>query len=331
MAKLYVICGHGAGDSGACGNGYQEAERVRVLGKLIKELGGDNVMLGDINRNYYADNGISNLVIPSDYQIIELHMDSAGATARGAHVIIYGGTTQDKYDKALAKYLSGLLPGRSSTIVGRDDLANPARAYAAGYSYRLVEVGFISNAEDVKIFNNNIENIAKGILGCFDIPVVGGSQENHVTSPKPSTPSNDKPVSKTRYSVGTPVCVNTIWTQANGGTKYKGDWQGKITKVIAGAEHPYLIDNGDIGWTNDMAIDSDPHTPSGTSKSTSKPSGIRVGDWVGIRNGAKTYNGKGFGGVTGKVYYTADEIKGNRVVLDIPGICTPFNIKDLFK
>ena len=31
MVKLYVIAGHGAGDSGAVGNGYQEAERVRVL------------------------------------------------------------------------------------------------------------------------------------------------------------------------------------------------------------------------------------------------------------------------------------------------------------
>ena len=52
MSKLFVICGHGAGDPGACGNGYQEAERVRALGKRIKELGGNNVMLGDVNRNY---------------------------------------------------------------------------------------------------------------------------------------------------------------------------------------------------------------------------------------------------------------------------------------
>lgn len=170
MTKLIVICGHGAGDPGACGNGFEEAERVRVLGKRIKELGGNNVILEDIKRNFYKDNGISHLTHPKDYQIIELHMDSASASARGAHVIIDAGMTEDKYDKALADFLTGLLPGRSQSIVKRNNLANPARALAAGYGYRLVEVGFISNAEDVAIFNANIDTIAKGILACFDNP-----------------------------------------------------------------------------------------------------------------------------------------------------------------
>ena len=171
MTKLFVICGHGAGDPGACGNGYQEAERVRALGKRIKELGGNNVMLGDVNRNYYADNGISSLTISKDYQIVELHMDSASATARGAHVIIKGGLNPDKYDIALAKFVSGMFPGRSITISKRGDLANPARAYAKGYAYRLIECGFISNAEDVKVFNSGIDKLAKGILKCFGIGV----------------------------------------------------------------------------------------------------------------------------------------------------------------
>lgn len=193
MAKLFVICGHGAGDPGACGNGYQEAERVRALGKRIKELGGDSVMLGDVNRNYYADNGISSLTISKDYQIVELHMDSAAATARGAHVIIKGGLNPDKYDTALAKFVSGMFPGRSVTISKRGDLANPARAYAKGYGYRLIECGFISNAEDVKVFNGGIDKLAKGILKCFGIketkPVLSKPQIKPTTAkPKPSTP-----------------------------------------------------------------------------------------------------------------------------------------------
>lgn len=187
MAKLFVICGHGAGDSGACGNGYQEQERVRALGKRIKELGGSSVMLGDMNRNYYADNGITSLNISKDYQIIELHMDSAAASARGAHVIIYGGYEADTYDKALAKFLTGLFPGRANSIVGRNDLANPARAAARGYSYRLVECGFISNSTDVSIFNSNLDNIAKGILGCFGI---GAAESEPVPTPTPSKKSN---------------------------------------------------------------------------------------------------------------------------------------------
>ena len=185
MTKLFVICGHGAGDPGACANGYQEAERVRALGKRIKELGGNNVMLGDVNRNYYADNGISSLTISKDYQIVELHMDSASVTARGAHVIIKGGLNPDKYDTALAKLVSGMFPGRSITISKRNDLANPARAYAKGYGYRLIECGFISNVEDVKAFNSGIDKLAKGILECFGIGVQSTSK-----------PTTSKPVTK---------------------------------------------------------------------------------------------------------------------------------------
>ena len=208
MTKLFVICGHGAGDPGACGNGYQEAERVRVLGKRIKELGGSNVMLGDVNRNYYADNGISSLTIPKDYQIVELHMDSATASARGAHVIIKAGLNADQYDIALAKFISGMFPGRSKTISNRSDLANPARAYAKGYAYRLIECGFISNATDVAIFNSNIDKIAIGILACFGISVQNTSKPN---APKPSTPSK-----KTNEQIAQEV-INGKW--GNGETR----------------------------------------------------------------------------------------------------------------
>ena len=204
MTKLFVICGHGAGDPGACGNGYQEAERVRVLGKRIKELGGSNVMLGDVNRNYYADNGISSLTIPKDYQIVELHMDSATPSARGAHVIIKDGLNADQYDIALAKFISGMFPGRSKTISNRSDLANPARAYAKGYAYRLIECGFISNATDVSIFNNNIDKIAIGILACFGISVQS-AQASKPNAPKPSTPSK-----KTNNQIAQEV-INGKW------------------------------------------------------------------------------------------------------------------------
>ena len=54
-------------------------------------------------------------------------------------------------------------------IVGRNDLANPNRAAACGYNYRLVEFGFITNAEDVRIFNSRMDDIACGILDAFGI------------------------------------------------------------------------------------------------------------------------------------------------------------------
>lgn len=169
MAHLFVIAGHGAGDPGACANGFNEAERVRALATRIKALGGEQVTLGDFNRDYYADNGISNLDIPADWQITELHMDSAAAGAKGGHVIVKAGFDPDQYDNALASFIGSILPGRSNLIVGRDDLANLNRAAARGFGYRLVEVGFITNAGDLAIFNNRMDDIARGILAAFGI------------------------------------------------------------------------------------------------------------------------------------------------------------------
>ena len=169
MAKLFVIAGHGAGDPGAVGNGYQEYERVRALASKIKELGGDNVTVGDKSRDWYADNGISSLSLPDEYCIIELHMDAGASSARGGHVIIKAGYEADAYDHALADMLGVILPRRSNLIVGRNDLANVNRAAARGLNYRLVEFGFITNAEDIVIFNNRMEDIARGVLMSFGI------------------------------------------------------------------------------------------------------------------------------------------------------------------
>lgn len=204
MAKLFIIAGHGAGDPGACGNGYSEAERVRALAGRVKAYGGNYVMVGDTNRNWYADNGISRLDIPKDYQILELHMDSGVSSAKGGHVIINGKYTADKYDTALASMISSIFPGRAKTIVGRTDLANPNRAARKGYSYRLMECGFISNANDVNVFNSRIDDIAKGILSVFGIIVGGTASVKPTVAPVQSQPiqSSDK------------IAVDGKWGQA---------------------------------------------------------------------------------------------------------------------
>lgn len=177
MSHLYVICGHGRGDSGAVGGGYNEAERVRTLGRRIKELGGENVTLHDTNDNAYASDAISHLGIPKDWQIVELHMDSGPSSARGGHVIIKAGFRADKYDSELARLISGIFPGRSQSVVGRGDLANPNRAARRGYGYRLVENGFISNDKDRAIFNASIDQLARGYLAAFGISASSAPSE----------------------------------------------------------------------------------------------------------------------------------------------------------
>jgi hypothetical protein len=170
MPKLYLICGHGDGDPGSSGNGYKEATQVRKLAAKIKELGGDNVIVHPTDRNPYAENDLRDYKFPADVQIVELHMDHTGnATAKGAHVIIDGSLTADKYDKALAEFVSGMFPGRANYIVRRDDLRNVNQAANRGLSYRLVENGFISNKGDADRFENEMEKLARGYLDAFGI------------------------------------------------------------------------------------------------------------------------------------------------------------------
>ena len=95
--RLFVIAGHGAGDCGAVGNGYQEAERTRALAKKIKDIGGEDVLLSDFELNSYKSNVIGKRLVPEDSVILELHLDSStNKNARGGHVIInadFGHTT----------------------------------------------------------------------------------------------------------------------------------------------------------------------------------------------------------------------------------------------
>lgn len=267
MAHIFVIAGHGHGDSGATGGGYTEAERVRALAKKIQQYGGSNVTVGDTSRDWYADNGISSLNISKSWHIIELHMDGATASARGGHVIINSTFNPDKYDKALASYISSILPGRSQSIVKRSDLANPKRAAAKGYSYRLLECGFITNSTDRKIFNENIDEIAKGILKCFDIKVSGTSSSSSSSKPS-STPSSSE---KYTLSKSTKIYMNAAnaKNQNNSvgsypaGTYYiykKSDGMINITKT-----------KGKAGaWINPNASSTNSSSSSNSSASSSK-------------------------------------------------------------
>ena len=167
--RLWVCCGHGAGDSGAVGHGFTEAERVRALGSRIKELGGDGVVLMDQRRNWYADKGFDTVSIPKGDAVVELHMDSGAAGARGGHVIYKAGYAPDAYDRALADAVSGIFPGRAQTLVGRTDLRNCNVCASRGIDYRLVEHGFISDAGDVATFNGKLDEIARMYLTVFGI------------------------------------------------------------------------------------------------------------------------------------------------------------------
>lgn len=180
--NLHIIPGHGGNpyDPGAMGNGYKEAEQVRILAKRIKELGGDRVTLVETEKDWLRENRITTYPFPKGTEILELHLDSFTTGARGGHVIIDADFNPDDYDKKLATMISTMFPGRSE-IISKRNLGNTNRAQAKGVSYRLMECCFISNADDMKKFVVSIDELARKILECFGITPIEAKEEKETS------------------------------------------------------------------------------------------------------------------------------------------------------
>lgn len=78
----------------------------------------------------------------------------------------------------------------------------------------------------------------------------------------------------TSRKVGDVVSINGVYVSSNSITKLKpAITSGTITKIVAGAKNPYLLNNGNLGWVNDDCI------VSGKSNS-SKKSNEQIADEV---------------------------------------------------
>lgn len=152
----------------------------------------------------------------------------------------------------------------------------------------------------------------------IDYPTVIANMKG--TDAPAEKPSTSKPASTTKHKVGETVTINGVYTSSTSTTKLTPAVKsGKITKIIADARNPYLLNDGDIGWVNDDCIVSK------TSSSTS----IKVGDKV-TPIKAVSYDGVSLISEVTKNKYTVIEIKGDRVVLG-DGLNTAFKKSNLKK
>ena len=205
MSKHLVVFGHGQGDPGAIGNGYQEATFTRnILGPKLKawsaKLKNNQIDFYNESLDMYQQTkaGGGAYEVNGYASVTEFHLDSASATATGGHVIINAKFSPDSNDLALGKVLEkyvGLWGSSKPTgTVGRSDLLNCNVFANRGISYRLVELGFISNASDVKKLVDNIDAVAKEI-----IEAITGECLNEEVPSQPQTPSDhDKAVAESK-------------------------------------------------------------------------------------------------------------------------------------
>lgn len=77
--------------------------------------------------------------------------------------------------------------------------------------------------------------------------------------------------------VGDTVTINGVYTSSMSTKKLRpAVTTGTITKIVNGANNPYLLNNGNIGWVNDGCIVSGGSGSSGSSSSGSFKKGQRV-------------------------------------------------------
>lgn len=180
MAHLIIDIGHANG-TGARGNNREEHADCAVIARHIRDRlknHGHKITLldfptlsnrEDINRTVKAANAAKGVLFG-----VSLHMDaSSNAKAKGAHVC----KTSPKgklIAECIAAPLVKLMPGRAESVKERDDLAMLNQTVAP---WVLVELGFITNKDDVKKLHDNpntAENELKPLLDALEKGILDG-------------------------------------------------------------------------------------------------------------------------------------------------------------
>lgn len=143
--------------------------------------------------------------------------------------------------------------------------------------------------------------------------------------PAPKMPEPAPTPVELKYKVGDRVKINGVYKSSTDSEKLApAATVGNITKVLAGARNPYLLENGDIGWVNDNVIVSIFEEPKNDS--------IKVGDLVRVKKGARSYIGVILASFVFNNVYEVIELNGDRAVIGKGGVVTTdINVANLYK
>ena len=185
-----VICGHGQGksvyDTGAVNRSLNitEAQKVRELAELMKQYATNTHFI--LDKNVYDFGNIAS--ISKGYEsVTELHFNSFNGQAYGTEVLIKDGFKPDKIDTALKNVLEKYFKPRGFKFV--DWLYNANVMAQTGISYRLIEICFIDNNNDMAIFEKNKNSISRELVEAI---------EGRKIAEKPTPTPTPKPTSKAK-------------------------------------------------------------------------------------------------------------------------------------
>ena len=161
--KILLISGHGANDPGAIGCGYKEAELTREFTKLLKKQLEKycDVDIYDTTKNAYRELMMGRFTINKYDYVLECHFNAFNdASANGSEIFV---TTLEKavtVEKGIMKKMKKYFKLRGDEGVKRCNYAVIKNIKNHGISSALLEICFITNKNDMKMYQMAKESIA---------------------------------------------------------------------------------------------------------------------------------------------------------------------------
>ena len=178
--KILLIAGHGDGDCGAIGCGYQEADLTREMVKLIKpklEVYA-SVTIADTKKNWYqyiCKKGNKFDFTPYDY-VLEIHFNACvndtkgNGQTTGTEIYITESEKGYSVEENIVSNIS-LLEFKNRHLNSKGKFEPKKKNWSLihhikkqGVSSALLEVCFIDDADDMKIYQAKKDKIADAIV-----------------------------------------------------------------------------------------------------------------------------------------------------------------------
>lgn len=194
--KVGLISGHGAGDCGACGYGYEEANEtvriVKMLNERLQDCGIETVVY-PYGRNAFKDcnRGLGLQVDFSDCNyVLEVHLNSGRGDETGDDSI--GGTeiyvtpheATTGTENLILEYMEEL--GYRNRGVKTENFLVINKVKNLGVSSALMETCFVDDVDDMELyeskFDETINAIARGICEGFGVAYTENADNTEIST-----------------------------------------------------------------------------------------------------------------------------------------------------
>lgn len=202
--KVFLIAGHGAGDNGAVGNGYQEAVLTREMTELIPGYLAPyaQVTVGDTDRDWFSYLKSHSFDFSVYDYVLELHFNAGAGDetgdgrVTGSEIYVTTGEPGVTVEEAILENLEAL--GLTNRGVKRKNFSVIAKVRAQGTPAALLETAFVDDRDDMALYQEKkaavAQAVARGIAQGFGLaapavpeeaPVNGGMIYDYIDDNMP--------------------------------------------------------------------------------------------------------------------------------------------------